>query len=364
MKKKVLLIITAFIMCLIPCAALAATHDWNGGEGTAPTVTNGDTVNLITPFLGYGVLTVPANATVTITGSVPMTESLGIMLEIGAGAKVEWKAALSLPGASEPATVNVSGGGTLEVVSGGEISTTDGTAIYARGSGTEVYIRSGSTIEGDIVARDGAKFFLDGIPQPKAPEYFDNIAELLAAMPDSGFTAADFEEVDGKFVISEEKAKEVAEIIDLEYRKIVGRWSFETNGWADFLAVLKADEVTGAQLGVRNPKDITLLKINGATSGKLFNYKISDFEDGDFTLLEKDGAIATTINSGTSYDLVLFIKDDGDYDNNKTPGIVVDPLVALHNRSGGSSGGCNSGFGMLSLILPLMACAFVPRKRK
>ncbi len=137
-----------------------------------------------------------------------------------------------------------------------------------------------------------------------------------------------------------------------------------------------AMKTTGAQLGAAANNivsDITLIKILKDETGAKFGYTAepAGYADQSFTLKNTDGnnlAFTDKIDPAATYTLILFVKDNGEFDYDNTTGSVIDPVAMAMNEakapkpSGGSSSGCSAGVGILALLalLPLAAA----RRRK
>ena len=83
-------------------------------------------------------------------------------------------------------------------------------------------------------------------------------------------------------------------------------------------------------------------------------------------MLHGTSTIADSIAADTEYDLVLFIKDGGRFDLDKADAVVADPPAVVQTEkkaSGGSSSGCNGGFGAL-LLLGAAMLPLVYRKKR
>ncbi|MCC8057476.1 Ig-like domain-containing protein [Cloacibacillus sp.] len=137
-----------------------------------------------------------------------------------------------------------------------------------------------------------------------------------------------------------------------------------------------AMKTTGAQLGAAANNivsDITLIKILRDGTGAKFGYTAepAGYADQSFTLKNVEGnnlAFTDKIDPTATYTLILFVKDNGEFDYDKTMGSVIDPVAMAMNEakapkpSGGSSSGCSAGLGVLAL-LALLPLAAVRRKR-
>ncbi len=149
-------------------------------------------------------------------------------------------------------------------------------------------------------------------------------------------------------------------------------------------AAVKKDNVaamaftmTGEQLGAQDGTvagDVKVIKVLAAGKGGQFGYaaEASGYADKTFTLKDTDGkslALTDKIAKASSYTLVAFVADNGDFDLDAKAGSVVDPIAVATNAAapapsgGGSSGGCNGGFGLLAL-LALAAAPFVCRRKR
>ena len=149
-------------------------------------------------------------------------------------------------------------------------------------------------------------------------------------------------------------------------------------------AAVKKDNVaamaftmTGEQLGAQDGTvagDVKVIKVLAAGKGGQFGYaaEASGYADKTFTLKDTDGkslALTDKIAKASSYTLVAFVADNGDFDLDAKAGSVVDPIAVATNAAapapsgGGSSGGCNGGFGLLAL-LALAAAPFVCRGKR
>ena len=120
-------------------------------------------------------------------------------------------------------------------------------------------------------------------------------------------------------------------------------------------------EMKGSEFLAAKPKDVRLLKVQGSAAGKFFEYTSDPkaFGDGSFTVQdENDAVFAGTFDADTKYKLVLFIKDNGEFDLRSAEREICDPAAIVQTESkasSGSSGGCSAGFAALALIalLPL-----------
>jgi hypothetical protein len=119
-----------------------------------------------------------------------------------------------------------------------------------------------------------------------------------------------------------------------------------------------------------NVGSVKLVKIIGHNRGDfkdMENLNVSGGipHDGSFALV--DAATAERYGKNTpvsnSMKLILYIKDNGveGFDLDVAPGSIVDPVgVSSSPESGGGSGGCSAGFGLLPV---LGALVLLKRKR-
>lgn len=121
-----------------------ATNTWNG-DGADLTVADGDTIAITSA--ATGTLDIPANATVTIVGTV--TDAKPVQLNLGAGAKVNWAA--SYTGSKDNGPLVQSNGsmtdelGTIEIT-GAIINT--GTTMASAIAGFSDVVVTGGTVSG------------------------------------------------------------------------------------------------------------------------------------------------------------------------------------------------------------------------
>jgi hypothetical protein len=138
--------------------------------------------------------------------------------------------------------------------------------------------------------------------------------------------------------------------------------------------------VKGSRLFASRPDDITVLKVKGGTAGDSFARATpgTGYADRTFTLRKGGRPHVGPISPDDTYTLVLFVKDGGAFDLDRTPGKVLDPAVIVKKSAkisdgqetpGGSksaeksSGGCGSGtFGAAALAA--LAFAIARRGRK
>lgn len=128
------------------------------------------------------------------------------------------------------------------------------------------------------------------------------------------------------------------------------------------IAVMGID-LLGSALAQTDPAKVKLLKVTGPDKGVVLPYvsdpkKFRDVTNGAFTVLNSSGDVVTTIESDKRYVLTLLIRDNGEYDLNKDPKVIVDPAVILSEEKGDSSsggGGCDAGYGLWGLLLAGLA---------
>ena len=119
-----------------------------------------------------------------------------------------------------------------------------------------------------------------------------------------------------------------------------------------------AFEVKGSSLLAATPQEVKLLKYKGKLGKLDFTYsdKAADFaKDGCFTIqtsADKIAAKDAKIVAADTYKIVLFIKDNGDFDLDPADGAILDPCsLYLPSDHHDSSGGCNSGAFALAALL-------------
>gem|GEM_PF-6286064 len=197
------------------------------------------------------------------------------------------------------------------------------------------------------------------------PQYSSNLDDAASKMV--GINAADLEISGGKVVVKKSIIEAIARkqfrTNDSEHG-VVSLPLFEATALNSGVAAVKIP-VNGAQLNANYPRNLMLLKVLSGSVGEFLEYvgAEADYGDGRVTLLAKGSETPYTgyINSNASYDLVIFIRDGGKYDLDKTVnGVVIDPLAIVYktqsddsdkrNQAEGGSGGCNA-FGYFAFIL-------------
>jgi len=101
---------------------------------------------------------------------------------------------------------------------------------------------------------------------------------------------------------------------------------------------------------------LRLVKVKSASSHLEFSRvsKLADLADGKFAIVTSAGVIREANDTVRSTDvLVLVIKDNGVFDMDPTPAVILDPcFLAQSTRRGGGGGGCTAGaFAPMALLL-------------
>ncbi|MCL1875979.1 MAG: putative Ig domain-containing protein [Synergistaceae bacterium] len=218
----------------------------------------------------------------------------------------------------------------------------------------------------------------DVLPQPEGdiaaaiPQYSSNMGYAATRMVD--VNTADLETADGNVVINKSVAEAISKkLLGVNNVRVVPLPWFEAAVQSGKIAAVKIP-VSGAQLNTSHPKDILLLKIISSETGEFLEYAATDddYDDGRFTLLEKgsETPYSGNINPDAEYDLMIFIKDGGRFDLDKTTdGFVIDPTAIVNVVHGSeirlsegsasertkasekTSGGCNAGYVSFSFVL-------------
>lgn len=180
----------------------------------------------------------------------------------------------------------------------------------------------------------------------------------------------------GEITVKEEAVKEAAAKIMKDGEKLssVRPLPIFTAKVTKYGTAAVAFKVTGKEFSAADPAKARIMKYldSSSKSGAWFEYAADPAAFGDrrFTILAHGtDKVAETIEADVEYDLTVFVKDNGDYDLDKTDGIATDPVAIIKTaaadepgHSGGSSG-CSAGLSLLSLI-SLAALPMVFRKKK
>ncbi|MCL1874935.1 MAG: Ig-like domain-containing protein [Synergistaceae bacterium] len=123
-------------------------------------------------------------------------------------------------------------------------------------------------------------------------------------------------------------------------------------------------EVLGADLLAMFADDIILIGLTSSNTGKKFTFTADSnkFEEKTFTLLLGGVIYTGKIDPNATYELVVFIRDGGEFDlTGKANGeVVAQVFFAADGSSSGGGGGCNAGF----LALMMLAVPFVLRRKQ
>ncbi|MCL2164862.1 MAG: Ig-like domain-containing protein [Oscillospiraceae bacterium] len=340
-----------------PTTATSPDVTWTSSNTAVATVSNTGTVTGVTV----------GNATITVTATYGgQTASCAVTVE--------------------PNTISVTGvtvaptSVTLEL---GETQTLNETVIPSNATNTAVtWSNNGSAVasvsSGVVTAQaegtatitvttvDGAfqanctVTVISGIV-PTAPSYPTDAAAVAAAI---GLDVSDLEAKDGKVYLGKSLADSLA-------KSLLGVDKVDTNIQPVFEGTVAPDGqtaqlsimMTGKDLLASNPGDINLIGktlIGGANFLDYVN-NAGDFRDGKFTL-RQGGAIYTgEIDPNATYELLVFIKDGGDFDlDGYVNGSFIASVFLASESTGGGGGGC-SALGYLAFAL--LAVPFVLRRR-
>lgn len=135
--------------------------------------------------------------------------------------------------------------------------------------------------------------------------------------------------------------------------------------------VAVAFDLKGSEFKAESPELLQIVKIISSSSGKFFKYapKASDFGDGAFTVQDASDNIFTgKFEADRTYRLVLFIKDNGDFDLMNEERAILDPAAMVATEApkpsgSSSSSGCNTGFGAFALAALALLPALRAKKR-
>jgi hypothetical protein len=190
----------------------------------------------------------------------------------------------------------------------------------------------------------------------------------------TGIPTAWMKEGAGGYVLDSARAKERAENLWSGVTKTESLPAFTANLDTAGDVVAVGLTVKGSVLMAKTPGEIKLMKVlSGSKTPLKFSYDASGYGDGTFMLQKSDGSAHTgAISDGTTYTLVLFIKDGGSYDlDGRADKSVIDPAVIVSaggtsgnnngNDTGGGGGGCDTGAAALFILL---AAVSINRRQK
>ena len=203
--------------------------------------------------------------------------------------------------------------------------------------------------------------------EPAVLEYV-SVDDVLGKISVLGFSAADFKAgANGEALLADDVALEAVKAATGKDQDAFLLPVFQAQLTNPGKVAAVGFSLEEAQLyGIAEyPQDLLVVKVFPDKSVDRFYYAGTPEEFGDkaFTLLYDDGKFVEVLeDSDEELQLVLFIKDGGEFDLYAPMGMVVDPTVltrAVHSKSGG----CDAGFGFAAVAL-LGAVALVAKKRK
>jgi len=260
---------------------------------------------------------------------------------------------------------------------------TQGKATISISNGTFTVDPIDYLAEGAVVTQEGDLYIVSKSDTPVKPaidpevqkeipatvdttQVADTYTEPAAAVEGTSFKADDVETVNGAVVMKEDKATDIISkgLADNEKLKEVSPlpiFTIKVDTASGKIIACTTLKVDGADLLATEFSKVDVRKmLNDTTSAKfVYTSDPKAYADGTFTLLEEDGKTATgNIDVTKSYQLLLFVQDNGAFDADMAIGSVKDPsaLVKVEEQakpSSSSSGGCNAGFGALALLMAL-----------
>ena len=106
----------------------------------------------------------------------------------------------------------------------------------------------------------------------------------------------------------------------------------------------------------------------GQSAGKLFEYVNNelDFDDMKFTIMLNGAIYEGELDPNKEYELLVFIKDGGEFDLDKlvNGAVIASIFLANEKEEGRRGGGCNSAPGFGSLLAMLLFTAANRRGRR
>lgn len=130
-----------------------------------------------------------------------------------------------------------------------------------------------------------------------------------------------------------------------------------------------AFELDGSDLAAGGTRaDLAVFKIK--PDGTRLEYKWAanenEYADGRYTILDEDGNVFNgSFDDAAKYTIVLFIKDNGNFDLAGNAGRIVDPTaIAVLKKENSGSGGCAAAGGAASLLAVLIFAVQIVLRRK
>ena len=164
------------------------------------------------------------------------------------------------------------------------------------------------------------------------------------------------------YVNTEKAVKSLATEAGLDASYTIQLPLFSLNTSKTGSTAVTAFTVSGDSLMAEHPEDVKVVKTRPDGTGVLYKYAATpaDYTDGHFTIQTSDDVVmaqGSQIVASDSYRLVLYIKDNGDYDICKTDCKIIDPVALVKasakpdkDTASSSGGGCSAGAGALALL--------------
>ncbi|MDO5116059.1 MAG: S8 family serine peptidase [Synergistaceae bacterium] len=119
-----------------------------------------------------------------------------------------------------------------------------------------------------------------------------------------------------------------------------------------------AFELDGAEFAGGSSRENTAVfkvKPDGSRLEYYWAANKGEYADGRYTIFDENGNIFNgSFESGKKYTIMLFIKDNGEYDLDSAAGRIVDPATIVSFKKDESSGGCQAAGGLFSIFALLI----------
>jgi hypothetical protein len=198
--------------------------------------------------------------------------------------------------------------------------------------------------------------------EPVDPTYPSDAGDVADR---TGIDPSDLETKNGKVYLKKSAADTIA-------KELLGVNSVNTNVLPVFEGTVTSNgqvaelhfTVSGKDLLAQYPEDINLIGLIAGGAGKQFNYRNdpNDFDDGIFTLLSGGAIYSGEIDPNADYELVVFIKDGGDFDlDGAADGEFISSIFLASEKTGKKGGGGCSAYGYLAFAI--LAVPFLLKRR-
>ena len=198
---------------------------------------------------------------------------------------------------------------------------------------------------------------------PTYPSNKEEVAEKTGIDPD------DLEVKDKKVYLKKSAAEKIArELLGMNKVIVNVLPVYEGTVTQEGRVIAVKFTMSGIELLSLFPDGVNLIGMTSGSAAKLLEYVNSelDYGDGKFTVLYNGLIYEGELKRGENYELLVFIKDGGEFDLDGLVNGSVLASIFLAREGSGRSDGCNAGYGFggIALMLALLVPLVISKKEK